>query len=113
MMTLRTTRPTARKAHRCGWCYGQIQPGETYSRSTNIYDDHVYDWVACAACEAIANIVWAWAGQPDEGMDEDSFAEWAHDNRDLDDRARAYLTRRGCTCETCPLPPAEGREATS
>lgn len=103
MMTLRTSNPVARKGHCCEWCYGDIQPGEKYHRSTNIYDDRVYDWVSCAACAALVNDVWAWAGCPDEGIAEDSFADWSHDHREHDARARDYLTRRGCTCKRCLL----------
>jgi hypothetical protein len=98
VITLRTATPTARKPHRCGWCYGTIQPGEKYRRSTNIYDDHVYDWVSCAACDALCNVVWLWCGRPDEGMDEDLFQEWAQDHRDDPEHglaALAYLMRRG------------------
>lgn len=105
MMTLRESTPVARKAHRCDWCYGEIKPGTKYNRSTNVYDDRLYDWVSCSGCAALCPAVWDWAGRPDEGVDEDSFAEWAHDHLGHDDRARAYLTRRGCTCERCATSP--------
>ena len=97
MLQLRHSTPTARKAHRCDWCYGPIQVGEKYHRSTNIYDDRLYDWVACFACEALCAIVWDWAYRPDEGIGEDSFAEWANDHRDDPEHgeaARGYLARR-------------------
>jgi len=94
---LRASSPTARKTHPCDWCYTTIQPGERYHRSTNIYDDRLYDWVSCLACQALLLAVWDWAYGPDEGVDESSFAEWAQDH--LDDpehggKARAYLERR-------------------
>ena len=97
MLQLRTSTPTARKSHRCDWCYDTIQPGEKYHRSTNIYDDHIYDWIACRACDALCVVVWEWAYRPDQGIGEDLFAEWAHDHRDdpeLGEQARAYLARR-------------------
>lgn len=98
VMRLRDATPTARKAHTCEWCYGTIQPGEKYHRSTNIYDERLYDWVACTECDALCPEVWDWAGRPDEGIGEDSFMEWARDHRDDPEHgeaARAYLTRRG------------------
>lgn len=113
MQTLRMDTPTARKAHRCDWCYGPIEPGEKYRRSTNIYDDRLYDWIACNECDAISTDVWVWAYQPDEGIGEDSFMEWAQAHRDdptHGDAARAYLVRR----RVRPTPPADledGHEA--
>lgn len=97
MLTLNRTNPTARKAHICGWCNGTIHPGEQYHRSTNVGDDGLYDWIACAPCSALCPIVWEWAGRPDEGIAEDSYAEWASDH--LNDPAhgelaRAYRARR-------------------
>lgn len=58
MITLRITSPVARKAQRCDWCYGPIQPG---------YDDRIYDWISCVECEALADVIWDWALRPDEG----------------------------------------------
>jgi hypothetical protein len=102
VLTLRESTPVARKSHQCDWCYGQISPGEKYHRSTNVYDDRLYDWVACEDCTALCPDVWEWAFRPDEGIGEDSFAEWAHDHAGVDVRARAYLTRRACRCHRCP-----------
>lgn len=97
MKNLRTSTPTARKAHHCDWCHAQIRPGTQYHRSTNISDDHLYDWVACVECEALFGEVWDWASTPEEGVGDDSYDEWARDHRD-DERhgesARAYLARR-------------------
>lgn len=105
MMTLRTSTPVARKAYRCDWCYGAIKPGEKYHRSTNIGDDGLYEWLACWPCETLAPEVWEWSYRPDEGMSEDTFAEWANDHRDdatHGEAARAYLDRRA----TRVTPPA-------
>ena len=102
MIQLRTSTPTARKPQRCDWCYGPIQPGERYHRSTNIYDDRLYDWIACRACEALCVTVWEWAYRPDEGIGEDTYAEWAQDHCDdpeFGEQARAYLARRKAAAE--------------
>jgi hypothetical protein len=95
---LRHTSPVAKKPHRCDWCYGTIQPGEKYHRSVNLGDDGLYEWLACVACQDLCPIVWEWSYRPDEGLGEDSFAEWAHDHRDDPEHrlaALAYLARRG------------------
>ena len=100
MITLREATPTARKAHKCGWCYGTIQPGEKYHRSTNIYDDRLYDWIACVACARLCPLVWDWSYRPDEGVGEDSFQEWALDHQGDAQHAEAacaYLVRRGAS----------------
>lgn len=98
MQQLRSATPVARKTHRCDWCYVTIQPGTRYHRSTNIYDDRLYDWLSCLACEALCPEAWDWAGRPDEGIGEDMFAEWAHDHHtdaEHGQAARDYLARRG------------------
>ena len=106
-MQLRHSTPVARKAHRCDWCYTTIQPGEKYHRSTNIYDDRIYDWIACAACDALCLDVWDWSYRPDEGVGEDSFMEWAREHADVDPRARDYLARRN---HEAPAASAAGHE---
>lgn len=111
MIKLRESTPTARKAHQCDWCYTAIQPGEKYRRSTNIYDERIYDWVSCLACDDLAPIVWEWSYRPDEGIGEDSFAEWASDHQgdvEWGFAACAYLLRRGLPI-TSPTPPTEAR----
>lgn len=42
---------TARKEHRCFWCYGTIQPGQEYRHTSGILDGrpHVQKW--CKRCE--------------------------------------------------------------
>jgi hypothetical protein len=78
VQVLRTARPTARKTHHCDLCGGPINPGETYSRQTNIYDARVYDWLTCPACAPVMTAVWAWLGSPwDESVGTDEADEWA------------------------------------
>lgn len=95
MKTLREKKVTARKAHRCQACRTTIQPGDTYTRQTNVFDDRVYDWISCAGCSAISLDVWDWAYRPDDGIDSDSYREWAHEHAGADERADAYLRRIG------------------
>jgi len=87
---------TARKAHRCFACNTvAVQPGDTYVRSNNLYDGRVYSLASCSPCDALLHDVFAWAGDPDEGVDSESFMDWALDYRHEDDRALAYLSRVG------------------
>lgn len=87
---------TARKPHRCCNCEVVcIQPGQQYRRAASVFDGRAYTWVSCADCDAIFDVVWEWAGEPwGDGIGPDSYAEWAHEMRDQDERAAAYLARR-------------------
>ena len=42
--------PTARKAHRCQDCFGIIEPGEVYVRSTVADTGEVWTWVEHEGC---------------------------------------------------------------
>ena len=90
---------TARKPHRCGSCSTvAVQPGDTYTRESYVYDGRAYTWVSCADCAALMPEVWDWAGMPDEGVGPDEYAEWALDHRDdptHGEAARAFLIRTG------------------
>lgn len=99
---IKTKDVKARKAHVCETCNDTaIQPGETYTRDTYVYDGRMYDWVQCAACSAIGGIVYEWAGCPDEGVARDDYVEWARESATADtlegERARWYLARVGLT----------------
>lgn len=91
---LRGSTPTARKAHRCYTCRGNITPGEKYNRSVYLGDDGLYEWVACLPCNALTPVVWDWAGRPDEGVTDEEFIEWARESPN-DLAAIAFLTRIG------------------
>ena len=96
---LRESNPVARKAHHCDCCTGRIEPGEHYSRSTNLYDGRVYDFRCCTGCAGLTSIVWDWAGMPDEGVNCEDFIEWAQGEDESDGahaaKARALLERAG------------------
>lgn len=90
---------TARTTHLCMLCYGiAAEPGQQYTRTTNVSDGRIYDWVECADCTAIARRAWAWFGYNDEGVDFDDCVDWAKDavnSTDADARTVAvdYLRR--------------------
>ncbi len=68
----------ARKQHSCMMCHNlAVEPGQEYERSTLVYDGRIYDWVNCAACEALVPYVVDWA--VDDEISEDTVYEWARE----------------------------------
>lgn len=68
----------ARKSHRCDWCNGAIEKGESYEYQTYIWDGHIYDWKSHEACSRVVSAIWDYA-DPDDGMDSDSFYDSCHE----------------------------------
>lgn len=80
---LRSTKPRARKPHRCSDCYATIPVGMTYRRDTFVYDGHAYDWLVCPDCAPIESVVWRWADPfGDEGIGPETYEDWAREHRD-------------------------------
>ena len=100
-MIISSTRPKARKKHRCEFCMGLIQPGEHYHRKTDVTDGRMYTLKVCEPCEDITFEVWTYFGcQYEEGVSTEDVRDWAieHPTR-LD--AVAFLARlhdRGVAC---------------
>jgi len=46
------THPTARKTHTCVECHRDIKPGETYERTSGIWDAGWCTFKTCSDCEA-------------------------------------------------------------
>lgn len=46
--------PVARRPHRCGECYRNIEPGERYYVATGLIDSEWLTMCMCAHCEAAA-----------------------------------------------------------
>ena len=88
---------TARVEHRCELCMCvAVHPGEKYRRDTLVYDGRAYVWIQCAECDAMMPIVWEWAYRPDEGINWDTYVEWARDHKNDETHgqmARDYLAR--------------------
>jgi hypothetical protein len=55
---LSDAKPKARKAHKCGLCYRQIEQGETYRRQTVRGDYGIETWTICAHCDALNDWLW-------------------------------------------------------
>lgn len=101
-MIISTTRPKARKSHRCEFCTGLIQPGEHYHRKTDVTDGRMSTFKVCEPCDDISFAVWSYSGMPyDEGVSTDDFRDWAieHPTR-LD--ATAFLARFHGRAEVTP-----------
>ena len=97
---IRETCPTARKSHACSLCNGRIMPGEQYTRTTNVYDGRIGDFLRCTGCKdgMVLSRVYAWAFEPDEGVGFDDAMEWArehaeHGTDDSKAAAKNYLDR--------------------
>lgn len=90
---------TARKAHGCETCNRPAAlPGESYHRSTLVFDGRVYDWVQCQQCREMSSEVWTWTGYDDDGIGPDDYYEWAqehatHGTPYQKDMARHYMER--------------------
>ena len=97
---IRENSPTARKTHACSLCDGRIAPGEQYTRTTNVYDGRMVDFLVCKGCKdgMVLFRVYAWALYSDEGVGFDDAMEWArehaeHGTDDSKAAAKNYLDR--------------------
>ena len=98
---LKRLTPVARKPHLCNCCGSMaVSPGERYDRSTWLYDGSVYDWVQCAPCKAVTDLVFDWVVEVDEGISRDDYRAWATEmSNDVvhGEAARAWLFRAAHT----------------
>ena len=80
-MIISSTRPKARKRHRCEFCTGLIQPGEHYQRKTDVTDGRVSTLKVCEPCDDMTWEVWMYFEMGyDEGVSTDDFRDWAIEN---------------------------------
>ena len=68
------TEVKAKKEHRCSFCNERIKSGETYIKSTHIFDGSVYDWKAHKMCDYLCTKMNMYA-DCDEGVTQDDFME--------------------------------------
>lgn len=101
MIRLTDATPKARKRHWCELCFGPIEPGEVYDRTTYIGDDGPYTWKSCIPCrEVTRGIVRDDYYDPDDGYTPDDADEWAHEAARAGDQvAVAFLERREVSYE--------------
>jgi hypothetical protein len=50
----------ARKAHQCGECFRQIEPGEHYVRNAGKWEGDFWSMKTCAHCDAFRKMVGTW-----------------------------------------------------
>lgn len=75
MIQLNISYPTARKEHKCMYCYGTINVGDKYERQTNIFDGQIYDWVCHLECQKITGLLNMYDYYNDEGVTTECFQE--------------------------------------
>lgn len=77
MQTISQSKPKARKAYRCMWCYRTIDPGEVYTRAWNVLSpgEKPYTWINCLHCEAWVRLagIESWDG---EGITDECLIEY-------------------------------------
>lgn len=87
-------RVKARKTHMCETCRRPaITPGQEYTRASYVFDGRAYTWIQCDHCRSISMKVWDYWPDSD-GIDMDHYEEWADDNYETDEDAKAYWLRR-------------------
>jgi len=102
---LASSRPKARKNHRCETCTTTIPAGETYLNQRCVFDGRVYTYKSCALCVELDHYVIAWmGGWDDDGLNLDTVEEWAREaalslSVDESQAAIDYLRRRGIGLE--------------
>ena len=89
METIRSNNYKARKEHRCNYCGHVIPKGDTYHRSTHVFDGRLYDWKCHLKCNDLSSEIWNFV-DPDEGMTFEDF----HDG--LKEIADTFI------CPKCP-----------
>lgn len=82
MKTLTYPKETkAIKKHSCNFCSLRIQKGDTYIKSTHVYDGSVYDWKTHKHCAEIADRLKMY-DDCDEGLTQNDFLETIHFEHD-------------------------------
>jgi len=69
-----SSRPKARKTHKCQLCNKSIAIGEVYRKQFLKYDGQAYDFKEHDRCGEIASYLWNYI-DPDEGMTDEHFQE--------------------------------------
>lgn len=77
MITIRNSKPKARKIHKCNFCLQAIEKGIVYHNQVNIYDGELYEWKTHSKCSEVADKLKMF-DDADEGVGSDDF--WEHIN---------------------------------
>ena len=98
MDTIKTSKPKARKAHKCNFCGGVIEKGEIYNSQTNVYDGSMYVWKSHIKCGEIAYVLRMY-DDADEGVTSEDFSEFINNEfceifkETPIDNSKAFLVR--------------------
>lgn len=84
MQVLKETKPKAKKQHRCMFCNGFIEIGETYNRQTIVADGSIYDFIYHKHCGELAHMLDMYDDCWDEGINDNDFecylGDYVYDN---------------------------------
>jgi len=80
MIILKSYTPTARKNHRCDFCFGTIAISEKYEYQFIVNGGDSYSWKSHFSCKKLAQELKMFDDCPPEGLTTDSFQEFIHDN---------------------------------
>ncbi|TDQ27664.1 hypothetical protein [Tenacibaculum caenipelagi] len=83
METLNSSKPKARKEHRCNFCWGVIPKGEVYESQTNVYEGTIYTWKAHTSCQDIARELKMFEDAGSEGVCDGMFSEYINEEYHL------------------------------
>lgn len=74
-----TKRPIARKEHICMFCGCKIQVGQRYERSTNVFEDQIYDFINHEECSEVASELDMFYYCDDCGLSGEKFREYLYE----------------------------------
>lgn len=97
----------ARTDHLCDMCGRTINPGETYRRQRNIWEDGPYTWKECEHCEALLRAYPEIIGDYydyDEGIGSWVLEEWKPSTAEGVEHRRQWLARWRDDGELLPVP---------
>lgn len=75
MEVLQEKTRTAAKLHRCDYCYGIIEKGDSYNNSTLVADGEIWTWKSHVHCQELALKLNMFAECYGEGLTADDFQE--------------------------------------
>ena len=82
MKILNTSKPKARKAHKCNFCLLEITKGEVYDSQTNIWDGIIYTWKTHLKCSFLAEELDMYNDSDENGVNDEMFIEYVNNAYD-------------------------------
>lgn len=79
MEFISSSKPTARKEHKCDYCFGRIKVGEKYVKSC-IKGDSIYTWKSHLSCDKLVCTLFIKGDR--DGITSDDFQEYVKEKYD-------------------------------